>query len=154
MRIITQRVHEASVTAFNALGGIDPTFDPQFIGPGLVLTVEIEPNDSELQISRMAHRILTLRCFEAADGRAMSIQEIGGEILSIPQPLTRFERPVTGRPRLVSGDPDDERADIMWIRLNEALRSGGVPVREGRFGARMQVGMVADGPMNLTLTVN
>ncbi|MBW3094086.1 D-aminoacyl-tRNA deacylase [Bifidobacterium sp. 64T4] len=154
MRVILQRVREASVTALNALDGIDPTFDPQFIGPGLVLTVEIEPSDSESRISRMAHRILTLRCFEAADGRAMSVQEIGGEILSIPQPLTRLERTATGRPRLVSGDPDDERANIMWIRLNEALRSGGVPVREGRFGARMQVGMVADGPMNLTLTAD
>lgn len=154
MHVILQRVLEASVTALNALDGIDPTFDPQVIGPGLVLTVEIKPGDGERYISRMAHRILTLRCFGTAGGQALSIQEIGGEILSIPQPLTRLERPATGRPRLVSGDPDDERANIMWIRLNEALRSGGVPVREGRFGARMRIGMVADGPMNLTFTTD
>ena len=37
------------------------------------------------------------------------------------------------------------------IRFNEALRSGDVPVCEGRFGARMRVGSVADGPFQFTL---
>lgn len=48
-------------------------------------------------------------------------------------------------------DTDADHALIMWIRLNEALRSGGIPVYEGRYGAHMQIGMVADGPMHLTL---
>ncbi|MBV4125957.1 hypothetical protein KSY61_02840 [Bifidobacterium sp. MSK.13.7] len=59
-----------------------------------------------------------------------------GEILSIPQPLTTLRRPTVGRPQLVSHDDDDEHANLIWIRFNEALRSGNVPVREGRFGAR------------------
>ncbi len=56
-----------------------------------------------------------------------------GEILSIPQPLTTLRRSAVGRPQLVSHDAYDEHANLIWIRFNEALRSGNVPVREGRF---------------------
>lgn len=152
MRVVLQRVREAGVVALNALDGVDPTFDAQQIGPGLVLTVEVEPHDGEREISHMAHRILTMRCFDGPDGRlTASIQDIGGEILSVPQPLTGFERATRGRPRLACGDGDSDHALIVWIRLNEALRSGGVPVLEGRYGSHMQIGMVADGPLNLAL---
>lgn len=40
----------------------------------------------------------------------------------------------------------------MWIKFNEALRSGGVPVKEGRFGAHMRVGLVNDGPVTSSST--
>ena len=155
MRVLMQRVREASAVVLNELDGIDPTFDPQYIGPGLVLTVEIEPGDGERELSHMAHRILTARCFDGPDGRLCAcIQDIGGEILSVPQPLSGFERHAMGAPRLTSADADGEHANIMWIRLNEALRSGGVPVREGRYGTHMRVGMVTDGPLNLMLSSN
>lgn len=37
------------------------------------------------------------------------------------------------------------------IKFNEALRSGGVPVREGRFGAHMRVGLINDGPVTIAI---
>ena len=39
----------------------------------------------------------------------------------------------------------------MWIKFNEALRSGGVPVKEGRFGAHIRVGLVNDGPVTIVI---
>ena len=131
MRVLMQRVREAAVSVLNELNGIDPTFEQRYMGPGLVLTVEAEPGDDEREAGRMAHRILTMRCFDGPNGRlSASIQDIDGEIMSIPQPLTGVERPATGRPRLTSRDADADHALIMWIRLNEALRSGGIPVYE------------------------
>ncbi|WP_034873709.1 D-aminoacyl-tRNA deacylase [Bifidobacterium moukalabense] len=152
MRISVQRVSEASVAVLNELGTLDPTFDLRQIGLGLLLTVEIEPDDDETVIARMTNRVLTLRCFDGPQGAlSQSIQEIHGEILSIPQPLTSLHHPATGRPRLVAEDTDDEHASLMWIRFDEALRSGNVPVYEGRYGARMRIGSVADAPLQLTL---
>lgn len=152
MKVSLQRVSEASAIVLNELGTPDPTFDMAQIGPGLVLTIEVEPDDDEGTLARMAHRVLTLRCFDCPQGRlSLSVQEMHGEILSIPQPLTILRRPAVGRPQLVSHDADDEHANLIWIRFNEALRSGDVPVREGRFGARMRVGSVADGPFQFTL---
>ncbi len=152
MRTSIQRVSEASVTALNDLGTIDPTFDLQQIGPGLLLTVEIEPDDNETTIETMANRILTLRCFNNPQNPfPQSIQEVQGEILSIPQPLISMHRPATGRPYPIAKDTDSEHANLTWIRFNEALRSGNIPVLEGRYGARMRIGAIVDGPFQLTL---
>ncbi len=152
MRISIQCVSEASVAVLNDLGTIDPTFDLQQIGPGLLLTVEIEPDDSETTIDTMAHRILTLRCFNNPQSPLpRSIQEIQGEILSIPQPLVSMHRPAAGRPYPIAKDADSEHASLTWIRFNEALRSGNIPVFEGRYGARMRIGAIIDGPFQLTL---
>ena len=96
MRISVQRVNEASIAVLNDLGTLDPTFDVQQIGLGLLLTVEIEPDDDETTIDMMANRVLTLRCFDGPQGSLpQSVQEIRGEILSIPQPLTSLHSPAT-----------------------------------------------------------
>lgn len=68
MRISVQRVNEASIAVLNDLGTLDPTFDVQQIGLGLLLTVEIEPDDDEPTIDMMANRVLTLRCFDGPQG--------------------------------------------------------------------------------------
>lgn len=152
MRISIQRVSEASAATLNDLGTIDPTFDLRQIGPGLLLTVEIEPADNETTIATMANRILTLRCFNNPQNPLpQSIQEIQGEILSIPQPLISMHRPTTGRPYPIAKDTDTEHANLTWIRFNEALRSGNIPVLEGKYGARMHIGAIIDGPFQLTL---
>lgn len=39
MKVVVQRVSQASVDVVNELGTIDPTFEPQQIGPGFMLLV-------------------------------------------------------------------------------------------------------------------
>jgi D-tyrosyl-tRNA(Tyr) deacylase len=151
MRVVLQRVSEASVDVLNELGTIDPTFEPQQIGPGFVVLVGVDDEDGDRQVSWMAHKILNLRVFEDALGKMnRSVQDIGGAILSISQ-FTLFADVSKGnRPSFIkAGNP--EHADLIWIRFNEALRSGGVPVREGRFGAHMRVGLVNDGPVIIVI---
>ncbi|OKY90425.1 MAG: D-tyrosyl-tRNA(Tyr) deacylase [Bifidobacteriales bacterium 56_10] len=135
MKVVVQRVSQASVDVVNELGTIDPTFEPH----------------GEEQISWLAHKILNLRVFEDEQGKMnRSIKDIGGEILSISQ-FTLFADVRKGnRPSFVkAGKP--EHANITWIKFNEALRSGGVPVREGRFGAHMRVGLINDGPVTIAI---
>lgn len=149
MRIVVQRVSSASVDVVNDLGTPDVTFEPQQIGPGLLVLVGVADTDTDAQVSWVAHKLLNLRIFEDGQGRMnRSVQDVGGEILSISQ-FTLFADVRKGnRPSFVAaGEP--EHADLMWIKLNEALRSGGVPVREGRFGAHMRVGLVNDGPVTI-----
>ena len=152
MRIVLQRVSQASVDVVNEVNGeVDPTFLPQQIGPGFVLLVGVSDSDGEEQAQWLAHRIANLRVFEDEHGRMnRSIQEVGGEILSVSQ-FTLFGDVRRGnRPSFVrAGAP--EHADVMWIRFNELLRSAGLVVREGRFGAHMRVGMVNDGPVTLIM---
>mgnify|MGYP002733509616 FL=1 len=151
MRVVVQRVSEASVDVVNELGTLDPTFEPQQIVPGFMILVGVTDEDGDKQIAWLAHKILNLRVFEDAQGKMnRSIQDIGGEILSISQ-FTLFADVHKGnRPSFIkAGKP--EHADLMWIKFNEALRSGGVPVKEGRFGAHMRVGLVNDGPVTIVI---
>ena len=39
MKVVLQRVSEASVDVVNELGTLDPTFEPQQIGPGFMILV-------------------------------------------------------------------------------------------------------------------
>ena len=151
MKVVLQRVSEASVGVVNELGTLDPTFEPQQIAPGFMILVGVTDEDGDKQIAWLAHKILNLRVFEDAQGKMnRSIQDIGGEILSISQ-FTLFADVHKGnRPSFIkAGKP--EHADLMWIKFNEALRSGGVPVKEGRFGAHMRVGLVNDGPVTVII---
>ncbi len=151
MKVVLQRVSEASVNVANELGTLDPTFEPQQIAPGFMILVGVTDEDGDKQIAWLAHKILNLRVFEDAQGKMnRSIQDIGGEILSISQ-FTLFADVHKGnRPSFIkAGKP--EHADLMWIKFNEALRSGGVPVKEGRFGAHMRVGLVNDGPVTIII---
>lgn len=151
MKVVLQRVSEASVAVVNELGTLDPTFEPQQIGLGFMILVGVTDEDGDKQIAWLAHKILNLRVFEDAQGKMnRSIQDIGGEILSISQ-FTLFADVHKGnRPSFIkAGKP--EHADLMWIKFNEALRSGGVPVKEGRFGAHMRVGLVNDGPVTIVI---
>ncbi len=151
MKVVLQRVSEASVGVVNELDTLDPTFEPQQIAPGFMILVGVTDEDGDKQIAWLAHKILNLRVFEDAQGKMnRSIQDIGGEILSISQ-FTLFADVHKGnRPSFIkAGKP--EHADLMWIKFNEALRSGGVPVKEGRFGAHMRVGLVNDGPVTIII---
>ena len=151
MKVVLQRVSEASVGVVNELGTLDPTFEPQQIARGFMILVGVTDEDGDKQIAWLAHKILNLRVFEDAQGKMnRSIQDIGGEILSISQ-FTLFADVHKGnRPSFIkAGKP--EHADLMWIKFNEALRSGGVPVKEGRFGAHMRVGLVNDGPVTIVI---
>ncbi len=151
MKVVLQRVSQASVDVVNELGTLDPTFELQQIGPGFLLLVGVTDEDGDDEIAWLAHKILRLRVFEDAQGKMnRSIQDIGGEILSISQ-FTLFADVHKGnRPSFIkAGKP--EHADFMWIKFDEALRSGGVAVKEGRFGAHMRVGLVNDGPVTIVI---
>lgn len=151
MKVVLQRVSEASVGVVNELGTLDPTFEPQQIARGFMILVGVTDEDGDKQIAWLAHKILNLRVFEDAQGKMnRSIQDIGGEILSISQFTLFADMHKGNRPSFIkAGKP--EHADLMWIKFNEALRSGGVPVKEGRFGAHMRVGLVNDGPVTIII---
>ncbi|KAB8287541.1 D-tyrosyl-tRNA(Tyr) deacylase [Bifidobacterium ramosum] len=151
MRIVVQRVSQASVDVLNELGTVDPTFELQQIGPGYMILVGVSDADGEAEVSWLAHKVLNLRVFEDGQGKMnRSIQDIGGEILSISQFTLYADVHKGNRPSFVkAGAP--MHAELVWRDFNDALRSGGVPVREGRFGAHMRVGLVNDGPVTIVI---
>ena len=151
MKVVLQRVSEASVDVVNELGTLDPTFEPQQIGPGFMILVGVTDEDGDKQIAWLAHKILNLRVFEDAQGKMnRSIQDIGGEILSISQ-FTLFADCRHGRrPSFTdAGAPDvaNELYEYFLTLVHEDVEH----VVHGIFGADMKVDLVNDGPFTIVL---
>ncbi len=150
MRIVLQKVSDGSVDVIDEhTGEQDPTFEPQRIGNGYVLLVGVEDSDGSKQIAWLAHKISNLRVFEDENGRMnRSIHDVNGSILSISQFTLYADVRKGNRPSFVkAGEPN--HAEEVWKQFNEALRSEGLTVKEGRFGAHMRVGLTNDGPVTI-----
>jgi D-aminoacyl-tRNA deacylase len=114
------------------------------IGPGLLVLLGIRRGDGEEEADRIARKLLALRIFEDDDGRMnLSVEDTGGEVLCVSQ-FTLYGHTRKGnRPSFVDAAPPEE-AESLYERVREALGARG-----GRFGARMSVALVNDGPVTL-----
>ena len=94
-------------------------------------------------------RVSSLRIFDDDDGKMNeSILDKQGSVLSISQ-FTLFADARKGnRPSFTeAGKP--EYSKELYLYFNESLRALGIPVKEGEFGAEMQVRLQNDGPVTL-----
>lgn len=123
------------------------------IGPGLLVLVGVERGDTEAQAQRLAERLLGYRVFADDRGRMnRSVSDIGGALLLVPQFTLAADTRKGTRPGFsTSAEPGYGQA--LYESLLHHLRTGGVRVESGRFGADMQVELVNDGPVTLHLRV-
>jgi D-tyrosyl-tRNA(Tyr) deacylase len=142
MKAVLQRVARASVRVGEELVGE--------IGPGLCVLVGIARGDTAEQAARLAGKIARLRVFEQ-DGRFdRSLLDVGGEALVVSQFTLLADTAKGNRPSFSDAAPPDE-AEPLYEGLCAELRALGVRVETGRFGARMAVELVNDGPVTITL---
>ncbi|HJV07006.1 MAG TPA: D-aminoacyl-tRNA deacylase [Chromobacteriaceae bacterium] len=144
MRVLLQRVREASVTVDGKVSGA--------IGPGLLLLVGVEASDGDADVEWLVRKVSQLRIFNDDAGvMNLSVLEQGGEVLAVSQ-FTLFASVKKGnRPsysRAAKGDISRPRFEQFVARLAETL---GKPVATGVFGADMQVALTNDGPVTIWL---
>jgi len=144
MRVVIQRVKEASVTVNREICGK--------IESGLLVLAGFEESDTAADLGWMAGKIVRLRLFADVDGvMNRSVVEAGGEILAVSQ-FTLYASVKKGnRPswsRAARGDVSQPLFEQFVARLSAEL---GKPVPIGVFGADMEVSLVNDGPVTLTI---
>ena len=142
MKIIVQRVKEASVTVGDKL--------INKIDNGLLLFVGFTQNDSLLDIDYMIKKVSKLRIFDDENGvMNKSIIDIKGCILSISQFTLYADTQKGNRPsyiKALNGNDASKLYDIFNQKLNEI-----VPTKPGIFGADMQISLINDGPITIIL---
>ena len=155
MRCVLQKVQQAQVDIVpeeqNSENTVLQNVEPQSIGKGLVLLIGVSDDDNDQDIAWLAKKIVNMRIFPDDQGRMnRSVIDVGGQILSISQ-FTLFADIKRGnRPSFTSaGEPSF--ANKLWQQFNTALREYGVEVRTGIFGAHMQVSLVNDGPVTMSI---
>ncbi|MFR4252876.1 MAG: D-aminoacyl-tRNA deacylase [Weissella confusa] len=141
MRVVLQRVSSASVTVDGQeLGAIDQ---------GYMLLVAIQDADTEAELDYLVRKVTGLRVFEDEAGKMnLSIQDVGGSILSISQFTLYADTRRGNRPSFTdAGVPD--YAEKMYDQFNTKLAATGLTVATGEFGADMKVSLVNDGPVTI-----
>jgi D-aminoacyl-tRNA deacylase len=120
-------------------------------GRGLLVLVGVGHEDTSATAERLAAKVARLRIFENDEGRFdRSLVDIAGEALVVSQFTLLADTAKGNRPSFTDAAPP-EQAEPLVERFRDALVSFGVPTATGRFGARMEVELVNDGPVTIVL---
>jgi D-aminoacyl-tRNA deacylase len=146
MRAVIQRVSASRVTVGDRVIGE--------IGAGLLVFVGVEQGDAEADVTYVAGKIRDVRIFEDAgdaEGRRRmnrSVGEAGGQVLVVSQFTLAGDVRKGRRPSFDAAAPPD-LARALYEGVVAALRASGLTVATGEFQAKMQVGLVNDGPVTI-----
>jgi D-tyrosyl-tRNA(Tyr) deacylase len=143
MRVLVQRVKEARVSVEGRA--------VSEITKGFLLLVGIAADDGPADLERLSKKVAGLRIFEDDRGKMnLDIKEAQGAVLSVPQ-FTLYANTQKGNRPGFDASAAPDKAQDCWRRFNEMLRAHALDVREGVFGAHMEVGLVNDGPVTIWL---
>ncbi|WP_414053543.1 D-aminoacyl-tRNA deacylase [Macrococcus equi] len=145
MRVVLQKVKQASVTAENYFQSIDQ-------GYCLLVGIGEQTTDEDLKV--MAKKIANTRVFEDEDGKMnLSIKDVGGKILSISQ-FTLYANVKKGNRPSFTDAMHPDTANKMYETFNEYLSSYDIDVLPGVFGASMDIALINDGPVTIIFESN
>jgi D-tyrosyl-tRNA(Tyr) deacylase len=143
MRAVLQRVSQAGVTVENK--------DRVGIDQGLVVLVAVRKDDSEEAAVWLAQKVLALRVFEDEQRKMnRSVVDVRGQVLVISQ-FTLYGECRKGRRPGFDQSAPPEIAIPLYRRFIEELKTSGLTVCEGEFGAMMAVDLINQGPVTLIL---
>ena len=141
MRAVVQRVASARAVVVGE------------IGRGVCVLLGVARDDGVDDAERLAGRVGRLRIFENDEGRFdRSLLEVGGEALVVSQFTLIADTAKGNRPSFTEA-ARPEHADPLYEAFCAALRQLGVTVAMGRFGTRMAVELVNQGPVTIILEV-
>ncbi len=145
MRLILQRVSSAEVRVDGKV--------VSRIGRGVLALVGVEKEDGREQVAKAADKLAHLRLFEDSEGRMnLDAAAVGGAFLVVSQ-FTLAGSLDKGRRPSFDGAAPGLRAEPLVAELVDRLRALGCDVEIGRFGARMEVELINDGPVTFVLEV-
>jgi len=114
------------------------------IGRGLVVLLGVHRDDDRESAERTVRKLLALRVFEDGDGKMnLAAADVGAEFLCVSNFTLYGDTRKGNRPSFVEAAPT-EVAEPLYEAVREGLGAAG-----GRFGARMAVELVNDGPVTL-----
>lgn len=143
MKVLVQRVISSSVEVDKKIVGK--------IDKGLMLLVGFTDTDTEKEIDYMVDKVINLRIFDDENGvMNKSLLDVGGSILSVSQFTLYADASKGRRPSYVKA-LSGEKATVLYDKFNEKLKSTGIHIETGIFGAEMIVNIVNDGPITIML---
>jgi len=121
------------------------------INNGLVILLGVHRDDKEEDIIFLADKVIGLRIFNDNNGKMnISLQDAEGSVLVISQFTLCGDWRKGRRPSFTkAADPD--KGKLLYEGFIDAVRSRGINVETGEFGAAMDVSLVNSGPVTFVL---
>ena len=144
MRVVIQRVKEASVSIDNKIVGQ--------IGNGLLILLGVEEADGMEDVEWLVKKGARMRIFDDDEGvMNRSVMDVGGEALFVSQ-FTLFASTKKGnRPSWFRAARHEHSVPLYEAFVKQLSDTLGKPVPTGEFGADMQVALVNDGPVTIVM---
>ena len=141
MKAVIQRVRHTSLKVDGKLVSEIPF--------GLAVYLGVKCGDTVMQADAVAKKISKLRIFEDSNGKMnLSVADVGGEILLISQFTLYGDCSHGNRPSFIEAERP-EAANSLYLYTAEHLRSLGMTVKTGVFGADMKIEQFNDGPVTI-----
>ena len=144
MRVVVQRVSRAEVRTEGKTIGT--------CGAGVMVLLGVHSKDLEADADWLAAKVAALRIFSDDDGKMnLTLTDIGGEALVVSQFTLHAKYKKGARPSFVNA-ARPETAIPLYERfvhqLEDHLKR---PVATGQFGSIMEVDLINDGPVTITM---
>jgi D-tyrosyl-tRNA(Tyr) deacylase len=144
MRVIVQRVSEASVT-------IDGQVKAE-IGQGLLVLLGIEASDEKEDRDWLIRKIINMRIFNDEEGvMNLSMTDINGDLIVVSQFTLHASTKKGNRPSYMKAAPPAEAEEHYELFKTEMTEAIGKPIQSGEFGADMKVRLINDGPVTIIM---
>jgi len=143
MKIVIQRVKKSYVKVSDQI--------VSEIGKGLNILVGFSNEDKEdniiSKLNKAVEKIINLRIFEDDNGKMnLSVMDVDGEILVVSQ-FTLYGDVLKGRRPSFDKSLNKEEAKKLYDEFVKLLKKNYPKVKEGIFSAKMEVGIINDGPV-------
>ena len=144
MRVVIQRVSEASVTIDDIITGN--------INGGLLVLAGFEDADTQEDITWMSNKIVNLRIFNDENGvMNTSVLDTGGEIFLISQFTLHAFTKKGNRPSYIKASKPEVALPLYQALIKQLDSDLGKHIETGVFGADMKVALLNDGPVTIII---
>jgi D-tyrosyl-tRNA(Tyr) deacylase len=144
MRIVIQRVSEASVRIDNELVGQ--------IDAGMMILLGIEEADGQSDADWLVQKVLGLRIFSDEEGKMnRSIAEMNGRFLVVSQFTLHASTKKGNRPSYIRAARPEHAIPLYEYFIQQLGILSNTTIETGKFGADMKVSLLNDGPVTIII---
>ncbi|HIG58419.1 MAG TPA: D-tyrosyl-tRNA(Tyr) deacylase [Flavobacteriales bacterium] len=144
MKAVIQRVSKSSVKVNGKTLGQTSL--------GLLILLGIEEVDNRTDVEWLAKKVIGLRIFSDEHGKMnLNIEAARGELLVISQFTLHASTKKGTRPSFIKAARPEQAIPLYEAFIEECEKLIGKSVARGKFGADMQVELINDGPVTITI---
>jgi D-tyrosyl-tRNA(Tyr) deacylase len=144
MRVVLQRVKEASVKVEDKV--------ISNIGPGFLILLGIETEDTLDDITWLTGKIARLRVFsDSNDAMNKSITDTHGDCIVVSQFTLHASTKKGNRPSFIKAARPEIAIPLYEAFVLQLEKEIAVKIHTGEFGAMMDVALINDGPVTIII---